>query len=117
MKIKPKKIKNTTTKTAAEPREEFMGGKLRYKPTHIPSKDLRTKSEVKNMILMIDRELNNNNSLPELDFKAGYIAGKIYEKALAGLITPYYQEKLTNILHTKYEIMRTLEGEKECYLQ
>jgi len=113
MKAKPKKRKKPT----AEIREEFMGGKLRYKPKQTLPGDLKRKSEVKNILSLIDRELNNHDTLTELDFKAGYIAGIIHEKEANRLITSSYKDELISVLYAKYEIMRTLEeGEKECYL-
>ena len=66
--------------------------------------------EVKAMMAVIDRELENYKSLAELDFRAGYVAGRIYEKEAAGCITPGHKQDLINILYTKYETIRGLES-------
>jgi hypothetical protein len=62
------------------------------------------------MMAVIDRELENYKSLAELDFRAGYVAGRIYEKEAAGCITPGHKQDLINILYTKYETIRGLES-------
>lgn len=84
---------------------------LKFKPKQILTGDLRTKAEVKTTLSMIDRELGNYKSLPELDFRAGYVAGRIYEKEAAGLITPGLKDELLSILYTKYQVIRSLESE------
>ena len=66
--------------------------------------------EVKAMMAVIERELENYKSLAELDFRAGYVAGRIYEKEAAGCITPGHKQDLINILYTKYETIRGLES-------
>lgn len=72
--------------------------------------ELAEVKEVKAMIAVIDRELANYKSLAELDFRAGYVAGRIYEKEAAGCITPGHKQELINILYTKYETIRGLES-------
>lgn len=89
----------------------FTENTLRFKPKQILTGDLRTKAEVKTTLSMIDRELGTYKSLPELDFRAGVVAGRIYEKEAAGLITPGLKEELLNILYTKYQVIRSLESE------
>ena len=89
----------------------FTESTLRFKPKQILTGDLRTKAEVKSTLSLIDRELNCYKSLPELDFRAGVVAGRIYEKEAAGLITPGLKEELLNILYTKYQVIRSLESE------
>ena len=74
--------------------------------------DMRTRAEVKATLSMIDREMGNFKSVPELDFRAGYLAGRIEEKKMAGFITPEDAERLQIVLYTKYEIFRRLETEK-----
>ena len=66
--------------------------------------------EVKAMVAAIDRELSDYKSLAELDFRAGYVAGRIYEKEAAGCITPGHKQELINILYAKYETIRGLES-------
>lgn len=73
------------------------------------SGDTRNRAEVKAMVSMIDREMANSKSVPEMDFRAGYLYGRIEEKANAGLITPEDVERLKNVLYAKYEIFRRLE--------
>ena len=65
--------------------------------------------EVKAMMAVIDQEMGNCRSLAELDFLAGYVAGRIYEKESAGCITPRHKQELINILYAKYETIRGLE--------
>lgn len=65
--------------------------------------------EVKAMMAVIDKEMANYKSLAELDFRAGYVAGRIYEKEAAGCITPGHKQELINILYSKYETIRGLE--------
>lgn len=89
----------------------FTENTLRFKPKQILTGDLRTKTEVKTTLSMIDRELGSYKSLPELDFRAGVVAGRIHEKEAAGLITPGLKEELLNILYTKYQVIRSLESE------
>lgn len=72
--------------------------------------DLRMKREVKAIMATIDKEMANYKSLAELDFRAGYVTGKIYEKEAVGLITPGYRDELIRILYAKYETIRGLEN-------
>lgn len=65
--------------------------------------------EVKAMMAVIDKELANYKSLAELDFRAGYVAGRIYEKEAAGHITQGHKQELINVLYSKYETIRGLE--------
>lgn len=65
---------------------------------------------VKAMMTVIDRELADYKSLAELDFRAGYVAGRIYEREAAGCITPGHRQNLLNILYTKHETIRGLES-------
>lgn len=44
-------------------------------------RDIAVKREVR----AIDKELGNYQSLAELDFRAGFVTGKIYEKESAGV--------------------------------
>lgn len=71
--------------------------------------EMRERAEVKNMISMIDRELGNAKSVPEMDFRAGYLAGRIEEKKTAGMIAEGDAERLRNMLYIKYEVLRRLE--------
>lgn len=71
--------------------------------------ELAEVKEVKAMIAVIDRELANYKNLAELDFRAGYVAGRIYEKEAAGCITPGHKQELINVLYSKYETIRGLE--------
>lgn len=78
----------------------------------MPVNELRKihlKKEVKGIMEIINKEIMNYESLEELDFKAGYIAGKINEKASNGLITQKHQDALMGILYTSYKIMRDME--------
>lgn len=75
------------------------------------SGDMRTRAEVKTTLSMIDREMGNFKSVPELDFRAGYLAGRIEEKKMAGFITPEDAERLKTVLYAKYEIFRRMEME------
>lgn len=72
------------------------------------SGEMREKAEVKTTLSMIDREMGNFKSVPELDFRAGYLVGRIEEKANAGLIAAEDAERLKNVLYTKYELFRRL---------
>lgn len=72
------------------------------------SGEMRERAEVKTTLSMIDREMGNFKSVPELDFRAGYLVGRIEEKTNAGLITPEDAERLKNVLYAKYEIFRRL---------
>ena len=74
-------------------------------------RNLAVKREVRAIMSMIDKELGNYQSLAELDFRAGFVTGKIYEKEAAGLITPGYRAELIRILYAKYETIRGLESE------
>lgn len=71
---------------------------------------LREKKETASMLEMIDRELNRFRNMPELDFIAGYLAGRIKEKNICGLITDIQAEQLIKVLYSKYEIIRNLRG-------
>ena len=73
---------------------------------------IRQRAEVKSTLESIDRELGAYRSLPELDFRAGYLAGKIYEKEAAGIITPENRADLLRVLYAKYEVLRNLEREE-----
>lgn len=75
------------------------------------SGEMRTRAEVKATLSMIDREMGNFKSVPELDFRAGYLDGRIEEKKMAGFITPEDAERLKTVLYAKYEILRRLETE------
>lgn len=70
---------------------------------------LRSRAEMKTMIGVIDRELGKHKSIAELDFIAGYLTGKIYEKEINDFLTHRQAEQLKNILYAKYEAIRTLE--------
>lgn len=70
---------------------------------------LRSRAEMKAMIGTIDRELGKHKSIAELDFIAGYLTGKIYEKEINDFLTHRQAEQLKNILYAKYEAIRTLE--------
>lgn len=72
------------------------------------SGEMRERAEVKTTLSMIDREMGRFKSVLEMDFRAGYLAGRIEEKANAGLITAEDAEQLKNVLYTKYEIFRRL---------
>ena len=74
-------------------------------------RDMAVKREVRAIMAAIDKELGNYQSLAELDFRAGFVTGKIYEKEAAGLITPGYRVELIRILYAKYETIRDLESE------
>lgn len=74
----------------------------------ILSRELREKAETKDMLEMIDRDLKQFQSVPELDFIAGYLAGRTKEKNAAGFITDTYAERLTKVLYSKYEVLRNL---------
>ena len=74
-------------------------------------KGMAIKREVRAIMAAIDKELGNYQSLAELDFRAGFVTGKIYEKEAAGLITPGYRAELIRILYAKYETIRDLESE------
>ena len=74
-------------------------------------RNLAVKREVRAIMSMIDKELGNYQSLAELDFRAGFVTGKINEKEAAGLITPGYRAELIRILYAKYETIRGLESE------
>lgn len=74
-------------------------------------RDMAVKREVRAIMAAIDKELGNYQSLAELDFRAGFVTGKIYEKEAAGLITPGYRAELIRILYEKYETIRGLESE------
>ena len=76
----------------------------------ILSGELREKAETKSMLEMIDQELKQFQSVPELDFKAGYLTGRIKEKNMDGLITDAQAEQLTRLLYSKYEVLRNLKG-------
>ena len=81
------------------------------------NQDLRTKREVKAIMAAIDKEMASYKSLAELDFRAGYMTGKIYEKEAGGLITPGHRDALIGILYAKYESTRGLEyGGAGCNL-
>lgn len=73
------------------------------------SDKVRNRAEVKTMISMIDRELSSPKSVAELDFRAGYLSGRIDEKKNAGFITAEDAEQMKNMLYAKYEILRRLE--------
>ena len=70
--------------------------------------ELKGKAETKFMLKMIDQELKQFKSVPELDFTAGYLTGRIKEKNAAGFITDTQAEQLTKVLYSKYEILRNL---------
>lgn len=70
---------------------------------------LRSRAEMKTMISTIDRELGKHKSIAELDFIAGYLTGKIYEKEINDFLTQRQAVQLKNILYAKYEAIRTLE--------
>lgn len=72
------------------------------------SRELREKAETKDMLEMIDQELRQFQSVPELDFIAGYLAGQTKEKNAAGFITDTQAEQLTKVLYSKYEVLRNL---------
>lgn len=75
---------------------------------------LRSRAEMKTMLATIDRELEKHRSIAELDFTAGYLTGKIYEKESSELLTKRQAEQLKNILYAKYEAIRTLEEQMKC---
>lgn len=77
--------------------------------TLIAPGELRNRAEMKTMIGAIDRELGKHKSIAELDFIAGYLTGKIYEKEINDFLTHRQAEQLKNILYAKYEAIRTLE--------
>ena len=83
------------------------------------SRELREKAETKDMLEMIDQELKQFQSVPELDFIAGYLAGRTKEKNAAGFITDTQAEQLTKVLYSKYEVLRKLAGggaaDEICY--
>ncbi|MCH5340075.1 MAG: hypothetical protein J1E01_01280 [Acetatifactor sp.] len=70
--------------------------------------EMRARAEVKTTLSVIDREMGKSKSVPEMDFRAGYLAGRIEEKENAGLITAEDAEQLKNVLYAKYEILRRL---------
>lgn len=72
------------------------------------SGEMRARAEVKTTLSMIDREMGNFKSVPEMDFRAGYLAGRIEEKDAAGLIAAEDAEQLKNVLYAKYEIFRRM---------
>lgn len=72
------------------------------------SGEMRARAEVKATLSMIDREMGNYKRVPEMDFRAGYLAGRIEEKAAAGLIAAEDAEQLKNVLYAKYEIFRRM---------
>lgn len=72
------------------------------------SGEMRARAEVKATLSMIDREMGNYKSVPEMDFRAGYLAGRIEEKAAAGLIAAEDAEQLKNVLYAKYELFRRM---------
>lgn len=72
------------------------------------SREMRGKAETKSVLEMIDHELKRFQSLPELDFMAGYLAGRIREKNMDGFITDAQAEQLTKVLYSKYELIRGL---------
>lgn len=74
----------------------------------IISGKLLEKAETKSMLEMIDQNLKQFKSVPELDFVAGYLTGRIKEKNAAGFITDNQAEQLTKVLYSKYEILRNL---------
>ena len=69
---------------------------------------LLEKAETKAMLEMIDQELKQFKSVPELDFIAGYLTGRIKEKNAVGFITDTQAEQLTKVLYSKYEVLRKL---------
>lgn len=71
------------------------------------SRGMREKAEAKSMLEKIDHELKRFQSLPELDFMAGYLAGRIIEKNMDGFITDAQAEQLTKVLYSKYELIRS----------
>lgn len=86
----------------------------------IISGKLLEKEETKAMLEMIDQDLKQFKSVPELDFIAGYLAGRIKEKSAAGFITDTQAEQLTKVLYSRHEILRNLaEGggraDEICY--
>ena len=96
---------NTARKIAGgqqEPRPEIISF------NSLLPKDMRCRAEVKTMLSMIDREISISKSVAELDFRAGYLFGRIDEKQSAGFITAEDAEQLKNVLHAKYEIFRRL---------
>lgn len=99
----------TATNTArkiTENRQESHPAMISF--NRLLSGEMRAKAEVKATLSMIDRELGNSKSVPEMDFKAGYLAGRIKEKANAGLIAAEDAEQLENVLYAKYEILRNM---------
>lgn len=89
-----------------QPRGEEMAG---FSVSAI-SGELREKAETRSMLEMIDQELKQFRGVPELDFKAGYLAGRIKEKNMGRLITDAQAEQLTRLLYSKYEVLRNLKG-------
>ena len=79
----------------------------------LPPGPMRSRAETKSMIVTIDKELGRFKTLPELDFRAGYLTGKIHEKEANGYITERQAEQLRNILFSKYEAIRTLEEQMQ----
>lgn len=71
-------------------------------------REFREKKETASMLEMIDRELKQYRTMPELDFIAGYLAGRIKEKSICGLITDIQAEQLIKVLYSKYEVLRNL---------
>lgn len=81
------------------------------------TQEMNTKREIKAIMAAIDKEMTSYKSLAELDFRAGYMTGKIYEKEAVGLITPGHRDALIGILYAKYETIRGLEiGGAGCNL-
>lgn len=72
---------------------------------------LRSKAEMRTMIEEIDCELGKQKNVAELDFTAGYLTRKIYEKETNDFLTHRQAEQLKHILYAKHEAMRTLEEE------
>lgn len=72
------------------------------------SGEMRNRAEAKAMLVMIDRELSGIVNLEELDFRAGYLSGRIEEKESAGSIAAKDAESLKRVLYSKHEILRRL---------
>lgn len=95
-----------TAKKAADGKQEQQALLISF--NSLLSGEIRGRAEVKTMLSMIDRELSRFMSLEELDFRAGYLSGRIEEKKNAGFITAEDAERLKNVLYAKYEIFRRL---------
>jgi len=99
-------IDTNTARKITENKQESHPAMISF--NRLLSGEMRERAEVKAALSMIDREIRSPMSVPEMDFRAGYLAGRISEKANAGLITAEDAEQLKNVLYAKYEILRNM---------